>query len=300
MVRDENRLPLALGTAQLGMPYGIANATGKPDLKHACTLVKAAWDRGIVYYDTAQAYGDSEQVLGHAFSRIQGTERARVITKIDPSISDPVSTRNSILQSLSRLNLPHLFGLLLHREEHLEDWESKWGPALTETRSTGLVKHPGVSIYSLEGAEKALDCEGLELIQLPANLFDRRIYRSGLMARFASSGIILFIRSIFLQGLILMEPARLPPAMSLARKALETLDNFCREHSLDKKTFAVHYVLRRFPGAVIIIGAERLEQVLDNCRIAEQELVTEQLCCLWDRAYPEDKERLVNPSLWPI
>ena len=300
MVKGDKGLPLVLGTAQLGMPYGIANDTGKPELNNACSLIKAAWDEGIDYYDTAQSYGDSEQVLGYAFRRIPGTERARIITKIDPNITDPVRFRESILQSLSRLNLPVLFGVLLHREEYLEDWNIKWGPALRKIRSLGLIEHLGVSIYSPASAEKALACEGLDLLQFPANIFDRRILRSGLVDRLASSGITLFMRSIFLQGLILMEPYSLPPAMNFARKALETLDSFCLEHSLDKKTFAMHYGIRRFPGAKIIFGAERIEQVLENCRIVAQEPVSEKICHLWDQAYPEDKERLVNPSLWQI
>jgi len=53
---------LVLGTAQLGLPYGIANQTGQPDQVVATAIIREAWNQGIREFDTAQGYGDSEQV----------------------------------------------------------------------------------------------------------------------------------------------------------------------------------------------------------------------------------------------
>lgn len=61
---------LVLGTAQLGMSYGIANKTGLPDLATATAIVQTAWESGICEFDTAQAYGKSEQVLSQALSEL--------------------------------------------------------------------------------------------------------------------------------------------------------------------------------------------------------------------------------------
>src|SRR5438552_4624627 len=72
---------LALGTAQLGMQYGVANRTGQPDLEVATRIVSTARQAGIRYFDTAQAYGKSETVLGSVFQRI-GTGDVAVVTKL--------------------------------------------------------------------------------------------------------------------------------------------------------------------------------------------------------------------------
>lgn len=55
---------LMLGTAQLGMAYGVANTAGRPDFRQAVRLIAAAADGGVNCFDTAAAYGDSEVILG--------------------------------------------------------------------------------------------------------------------------------------------------------------------------------------------------------------------------------------------
>jgi len=58
-----------LGTVQLGMEYGIANKSGKPDMEKSFGIIQAAVDGGINSIDTALLYGDSEVVLGNFFLR---------------------------------------------------------------------------------------------------------------------------------------------------------------------------------------------------------------------------------------
>ena len=55
---------LALGTVQLGMPYGIANLTGQVSHQQAKAMLQLALTNGIDTLDTAMSYGDSEACLG--------------------------------------------------------------------------------------------------------------------------------------------------------------------------------------------------------------------------------------------
>ena len=55
---------LTLGTAQLGPAYGIANREGRLDDASADAVLSAGWDAGMRWFDTARAYGDSEQRIG--------------------------------------------------------------------------------------------------------------------------------------------------------------------------------------------------------------------------------------------
>ena len=54
---------MVLGTAQFGMDYGIANASGKPSKKEVFSILDLAWGKGVTRFDTAPDYG-SEKVLG--------------------------------------------------------------------------------------------------------------------------------------------------------------------------------------------------------------------------------------------
>src|SRR5437016_2741666 len=77
---------LVLGAAQLGMRYGIANAAGQPSVSSVAEMVGAGWSRGLRSFDTAQAYGTSESVLGDAFTSLGLGTDAIVITKLAPDV----------------------------------------------------------------------------------------------------------------------------------------------------------------------------------------------------------------------
>ena len=72
---------LVLGSVQLGLNYGAANRTGKPTRSAACRLVARAADAGVTKFDTARAYGDSEERLGEA---LRTRKTVRTITKLSP------------------------------------------------------------------------------------------------------------------------------------------------------------------------------------------------------------------------
>ena len=75
---------LILGTAQLGLKYGIANINGKPDFKKSLNLLEFAWTNGINTFDTAPTYGNSEKILGKFISTKNKNEKKIfvIITKL--------------------------------------------------------------------------------------------------------------------------------------------------------------------------------------------------------------------------
>ncbi len=293
---------VVLGTAQLGMDYGIANQRGRPRAGEAKKLVEAALAAGVRRFDTARSYGESERVLGEIFEQTGATYPyfdLKIITKADPGIAAAGDLEESLKISLDRLKLDSLEGLLLHREEMLARWEDLWGPVFARLKEKGLINKAGVSVYSPKGALAACRFEGLDLVQAPASVFDRRLYRSGARAELKARGVEVHIRSIFLQGLALVGPENLPAKMGFAREALEILSGFCRERGLEKKHFLVHYLLRRYPEARLVFGAESLNQVEETIKIFKGEGLNEKDCRAWEQVFPWSEARLVNPTLWP-
>ena len=59
-------MKIILGTAQLGLDYGITNQNGKPSIETALDIIKTSLDNNITIFDTARGYGDSEKILGIA------------------------------------------------------------------------------------------------------------------------------------------------------------------------------------------------------------------------------------------
>ncbi|MBT8491193.1 MAG: aldo/keto reductase, partial [Deltaproteobacteria bacterium] len=168
---------LVLGTAQLGMNYGIANRTGQPDSKTSESIIKTAWDFGIREFDTAQAYGKSEQVLGHCLSSLGITDKALVTSKTHPDLDhlDSKKMRMALETSLNNLNCDHLNGYLLHTEELLDKWDKGLGEILVRfVEKDRLVKNIGVSVYSPDRAIQALENKHISIVQVPSNILDRR------------------------------------------------------------------------------------------------------------------------------
>ncbi len=291
---------MALGTAQLGMQYGVANVAGKPTPEVARDIVGAAWDAGIRFFDTAQAYENSETVLGAALSQHEaGT--AKLVTKLAPELGDTSASliRASLVASCARLGVPRLWAILLHSESQLDQWSGYLGATLRDLRSAGLTSHLGVSIYSTSRALQALDLPDLTVVQVPANIFDRRMERAGVFRRAQELGKHVFVRSVYLQGLAAMEPEKLPHRLAFARPALNAYEEHCCATGGARDAFAVSYMRRKAPAATLVVGAETTAQVRRNIELAAAPPLDVDVVEAWDRRWPSDIAELIDPSRWP-
>jgi aryl-alcohol dehydrogenase-like predicted oxidoreductase len=252
---------LALGTAQLGQRYGIANRQGQPDLDEARAIVAAARGAAIDTVDTAMVYGDSERVLGTV-----GVAGLRVITKLAPLSGDvadlPRRLRLDVVASLERLGAPRVYGLLLHRPA---DVLGPHGPtliaALRALQDEGLVSRIGVSIYDpseLESLSSALD---IGIVQAPYNVFDRRLESSGWLDRLAGMGCEVHTRSAFLQGLLLLDAPERPPQFAAWDGLWQGWRAWLADLRMTPLAAALGFVLRNPAIARVVVGVETADQL---------------------------------------
>ena len=290
---------LVLGTAQLGMAYGIANTTGQPVYNTAMSIVQEAWESGICEFDTAQDYGQSEQVLGQVFKNLGIADEVRVITKFAPDVnhSDRSALDKALKISMNNLGVESLYGLMLHREDMLDLWEKGLGEDLMDIVDSNRVEHIGVSVYSPEKAIQALNTEGISIVQLPTNIIDRRFEKAGVFDLAKDAGKTIYIRSIFLQGLLLLKEEELSENMLTVLPALKALKNLCSEFSLSKREIALAYVKMAMPTAKVIFGAETSDQVKENINSFAKSYDAG----IRDRVrevFTNVDERILNPVLW--
>ncbi len=298
------RSSLVLGTVQLGLAYGIANSLGKPDQQGANAIVRLALNNGVNTFDTAQGYGDSEAVLGLALKAAQALRKAKVITKLSPNLvedsaQDASALAKSLESSLQRLGLEQLYCVMLHREEHLAMLAGALGKSLASLKKAGLVKNIGISVYSTACALDALDNPLIDIVQLPASLFDRRFEQAGVFSRADTLGKEVHIRSVFLQGALLLAPEKLPLALKPIAPQLDIFNKLCAAHRLAPSQAALLWARQRYPKAKILFGAESARQVSENLEPAiwRQGLGAELFEQLEDCLPPQD-EKILNPSFW--
>ena len=291
---------LVLGTAQLGLDYGLANRDGRPDRDRAARIVAQAWESGIRVFDTAQGYGDSEQVLGRSLAGLGRSGQAEIITKLHPGVDleDQQALLGSIQASLDRLGTTSLAGLLLHSEDQLDLLEGRAEAGLEKAVLQGFVTRLGVSVYSPDRALQALGMDLIDIIELPANILDQRFDRAGVFAEAAQRSKTILIRSVFLQGLLLLDPDQVPERMAYARPALDKLSGLADSSGLDRVQLALGHIKFNYPQALVIFGAERPDQVAANAA-AWASLDRDRTVLPGPGYFGSIEERVVNPTLWP-
>lgn len=207
-------MKIALGTVQFGLPYGIANRHGQVSRAEAVTIIDYAKSVGIDTLDTAAAYGNSERLLGEIID-----PKWKIISKLPPI---PTGTRDvahwvrtTVEKSLQLLRVNRLDGLLLHHPADLLGGDGVFlHNALINLKSSGLVKKTGISIYNPAELDGLIGRFPFEMVQAPFNVLDQRLVSSGWLARLHDLGIEVHVRSIFLQGLLLLDKLARPPQFS--------------------------------------------------------------------------------------
>lgn len=297
---------LTLGTVQLGMDYGIANTEGKPDYEKSAEILNAAMKGGINAFDTAAAYGDSEAVLGRYFGNLpESTGKPIVITKLKTGTDTPLSqeelydiVRGSVKKSLERLGRDKVEVLMLHSPHDIVVHGEAIVRAMEDIRDEGLTERIGVSVYTPEETEEMPGYKAFDAVQIPINIMDTRLLDTGIMDKLAKAGIIVFARSVFLQGLFFKEPKELPLKLKDAKPYLEILRQASKEENLTVAQLTFGYV-RDIPGVTsLVVGAETAEQVRENINLFEAPKISEETTKKLRKAFNEVPEQVLNPSMW--
>jgi aryl-alcohol dehydrogenase-like predicted oxidoreductase len=193
------------------MKYGIAGSGQMAATEVARVLRKAA-EAGVELLDTAPAYGESESVIGKISLR---EPVGGVVTKVAVDAVSAADVRSSCLKSLERLRRTSLYGLLVHRTNSLlelngcEIWKE-----LEALKEEGKVERIGVSVYSPQEMSVLLDKFPLDMIQVPLSVLDQRMIRSNLLKKAKDMGVEIHARSVFLQGILLMDEHSIPKHLS--------------------------------------------------------------------------------------
>ena len=252
---------LALGTAQFGMPYGIANKVGQITLSEARKIIQFASGHGVDFLDTAISYGESEICLGQV-----GVQDFNVVTKIPaiPSGCNNIAewVGEQVTASMRRLGVKSLYGLLLHRSD---DLLGSNGRLLYETlykfKDAGQVQKLGVSIYSPRELDNIDNICNIELVQAPFNILDQRLYLSGWLDRLKSRDIEVHARSVFLQGLLLMEPSNRPSKFTRWAAFWAQWDAWIEQNGITPLAACIRFTLSFPQIGRLIVGIDSISQL---------------------------------------
>ena len=257
---------LTLGTVQLGLAYGVNNSRGMPTFEESSAILDTALSGGIVSFDTARGYGESELVLRRYF---EGDAREHtLITKVFFEDVDRSGVRDKLFamtrESIERLGVSKLPFLKLHNQTMLDRYGDTLVYALQDLKKEGLVDGIGVSFSDKSGLLALTDGCGFDCIQLPANLFDSKEILDGSVKKLADAGSVVFVRSIYLQGLFFKDTDTLPEKIKCAKEPLDRLHALAREAGVSMAELAVTYIRDAEGITSLLLGCDTPDQLRES------------------------------------
>lgn len=287
-----------LGTAQFGQTYGVANRSGAPSFSEICAMLAEAAEAGVNSLDTAYGYGDSEKILGRALLETGLRDHFFIVTKtnnlLPPGLSGgeaEIQIRTSVEESLRRLQADRVDVVLLHR-----DTNPAYLSVLDRCRTAGLIGAAGVSVGSVSNAERFLPDPCLRAVQAPLNVLDRR-FDHFVQAVHQRQGLV-FARSCYLQGLLLMNDEATPPHLRPVQGDRAYFQKAAEELGVSLPELLLRAMLRRPEITSVVIGTENQLQLRENLRISHLPPLPETACRLLDGFSPTVPEWLVDPPQW--
>lgn len=259
---------LILGTAQIGMDYGVNNSLGKIRKEDAFKILNLAYQSGIEYLDTAPVYGDAQKIIGE-FHKSNPSIIFKIISKIPLGYSiEKIEELVDIFRN--EMHVDYISVLHFHSiSDYSKINQRKLADLIEKLKSSKKVLSFGVSIYENEEFEK-INNSKIDIIQLPFNLLDNINVRGDLLSRIKNEGKIIHSRSVFLQGLFFTDIQRISdPEL---QTNIINLNNICEQNCITMEELALQYCIAHDQIDYVLIGIDSIDQFKRNISIAQKKL----------------------------
>jgi len=194
---------------------------------------------------------------------------------------------------MARLGVPRLSGLLLHRPHQLlEPAGEDLFAALLAQKDRGVVDKIGISIYGPDELQVLFARFAFDLVQAPLNVVDRRLVSSGWLDTLYAAGTEVHVRSVFLQGLLLVDPTSRPDRFARWHVLWDRWHAWLRERELTPLEACLGFVLSHEKVGRVVVGVDSVchfREILENGRT--------QVGAIPDDLASEDLD-LLTPSRW--
>lgn len=286
---------LILGTAQFGLDYGINNSKGRVPEEEVFRILNTALENETNFLDTAEAYGDSQNIIGH-YHRVS-KKKFNVITKFSAKRSDlPVKLYDRVRADIEILNVDSLYTYMFHSFSDLITNIISVESDLIKLKQDNHIKKIGVSLYTNEEVEETLRYDIIDLIQLPFNLLDNNTQRLATLAKIKKKGIEIHTRSVFLQGLFFKDLKQLPEKLQPLLPYLIRINEIASTYGIDIASLALNYTLQQPDIDGVLIGVDSETHLYNHLSCIKKDIPLEAFKQV-DLINVIERD-LLNPSLW--
>jgi aryl-alcohol dehydrogenase-like predicted oxidoreductase len=194
----------------------------------------------------------------------KSTNHFEVISKIS-EVHDfsPIKLIKQIQNSAAKLNISKFSAILFHKSDVLTQYPSNLiTDCIEQVLSSGLVESVGASVYKEEEIRDISEkFPRITLFQVPENIMDRRLCGSSLLKELANQGTRFHIRSIFLQGLLLMKSETIPTHLMEAKAGIIELERLSKRTKKSILDLCLSYVSEIEWASGIVVGVSNKKQL---------------------------------------
>lgn len=276
-----------LGLGCMGLSYGYGPATDTAD---AVKLIRTAFERGITFFDTAEAYGPfvNETVLGEALEPIR--DQVVVATKFgfrNGNVSEGLDSRPERIrqvaeEALKRLRTDRIDLFYQHRVDPAVPIEDVAG-AVKDLIAEGKVKHFGMSEAGVDSIRRAHAVQPVTALQSEYSLWWREAEKDILpLLNELGIGFVPFspLGKGFLTGAIdaqtsfdasdfrITVPRFAPEAREANRSLVDVLAGIAARKQVTPAQLALAWLLAQKPWIVPIPGTTKLHRLEENAGAA--------------------------------
>ena len=287
-------MKLALGTVQFGIDYGVNSASGKVKPEEVKKILNYAHSKNIDFLDTAFTYGNSEKVLGKVnVSNFKVITKTRYFDNLKIENNDVNLLNDEFQHSLENLKQDSIYGVLIHNaDDLLKPGAEKLFDQLQKLKQLEKIFKIGVSVYNHNQLQFILNNFDIDLVQLPFNILDRRMLNNGMFAELKKKHIDVHVRSIFLQGLLLMSKQNRPEKFNRWSSLWKIWHEWLNDNRITALEASIRYALSIKEISKVIVGVDTKEQ-LEQILIASDGILPK----VPSELYTNDVD-LLNPSNW--
>jgi aryl-alcohol dehydrogenase-like predicted oxidoreductase len=289
---------ICLGTAQFGNIYGITNRNrNELNVKEIKEFLKLLIKNKIEFIDTALNYKNVDKKLKKTKINLN---KFNIITKIPaPKIKEKFYKKEifrKILKSKKILKIKSFYAILIHNCNNLNSEQAKLiRETLAELKKKQITKKIGLSVYNTKDLNFMFKFFTPDLIQVPHNVFDARFMQNKILNKISKYNIELHIRSIFLQGLLLIDLKKMNYKFNKWKKIFEKWDLYCKKNKTSKLDAAVNLAMRNKKIKKVVVGFSNINEFIEFLKIrVKNELTFPKF--LTDSEKNIDK--LINPYNW--
>jgi hypothetical protein len=283
-------MKLVIGSAQLGMNYGLFN-NKKINSKEFKKIEKLVLISKINFIDTAISYGNSENIIGNS-----KLKKLNIITKIKLPRKKNIHIRNwvskKISRSLIKLKINKIYGVLIHNYKDLLGKNGKnYLLSLQELKRKKIIKKIGISVYNPQEIKKIWKFWKPDLIQAPFNPLDNRILDSGWINILKKFKVKIFVRSIFLQGLLINENSSFAINKN-SKIILNKFRNWCYKNNVSLLQACLHFIKQFKKIDYLVVGFNNYNQLKEIIDVFKKKQIN------IPRKFFTKKINLIDPRKW--